>query len=228
MEHYGKRNLCSFINEERKAIQSPTHLSFKTLQEMSEQGIHCSPTRPSTPSTTTSMYSLMPPPSPDSPWTLSPLQTPSPSLLHHCIASLHRHDGNIYSIAASRGLIFTGSTSSRIRVGLREVRAMLAYGNMLFTSHKDYKVRVKKSEPYLEKAHFYCFLGLGNQHKDRVSCMAYYHAEDFIHRVMGQTVKVWRISTAAVNSFVAHDDNVNAIVVNQEDGCVFTCSSMVQ
>ncbi|CAL5359739.1 unnamed protein product [Camellia sinensis] len=253
MEHYGKRNLCSFIDEERKAIQSPTHLSFKTLQEMSEQDIHCSPTRPSTPSTTASMYSLMPPPSPDSPWTLSPLQTPSPSLLHHCIASLRRHDGNIYSIAASRGLVFTGSISSRIRVWRQpdcmergylkassgEVRAMLAYGNMLFTSHKDYKVRVwnittsesfrsKKVRTLPRKSSFLLFPRVsGNQHKDCVSCMAYYHAEGLLYTgSWDKTVKVWRISDGrAVNSFVAHDDNVNAIVVNQEDGCVFTCSS---
>ncbi|KAF5950005.1 hypothetical protein HYC85_011998 [Camellia sinensis] len=253
MEHYGKRNLCSFIDEERKAIQSPTHLSFKTLQEMSEQDIHCSPTRPSTPSTTASMYSPMPPPSPDSPWTLSPLQTPSPSLLHHCIASLHRHDGNIYSIAVSRGLVFTGSISSRIRVWRQpdcmergylkassgEVRAMLAYGNMLFTSHKDYKVRVwnittsesfrsKKVRTLPRKSSFPLFPRVsGNQHKDCVSCMAYYHAEGLLYTgSWDKTVKVWRISDGrAMNSFVAHDDNVNAIVVNQEDGCVFTCSS---
>lgn len=56
-----------------------------------------------------------PPPSPESPWMLSPLRTPSPLLLHHCIASLHRGEGNIYSIAISNGVVFTGSDSCRVR-----------------------------------------------------------------------------------------------------------------
>lgn len=40
------------------------------------------------------------------------------------------------------------------------------------------------------------------------------------------TVKAWNISeNRCVDSFMAHEGNVNAIVINQEDGCVFTCSS---
>ncbi|KAA8525267.1 hypothetical protein F0562_007122 [Nyssa sinensis] len=192
MEYYGKRSLCSFIDEEKKAIQSPTNLSYKTHHhhQLSEQDVHFSPARSSPPPAT--MYSLMPPPSPESPWTLSPLQTPSPSLLYHCIASLHRQDGNIYSIAISKGLVFTGSESSRIRAWRQpdcvergylkassgEVRAILAYEGLLYTGSWD------------------------------------------------KTVKAWRTSDSrCVDSFVAHEDNVNAIVVNQEDGCVFTCSS---
>ncbi|KAM1022457.1 hypothetical protein ACFX13_044104 [Malus domestica] len=42
------------------------------------------------------------------------------------------------------------------------------------------------------------------------------------------TVKAWRVLTKnSVDSFVAHEHDVNAILVNQEDGCVFTCSSDV-
>ncbi|KAF3447327.1 hypothetical protein FNV43_RR12513 [Rhamnella rubrinervis] len=37
------------------------------------------------------------------------LRTPSPSLLYHCIASLYHSEGTVYSIAVSKGLIFTGS-----------------------------------------------------------------------------------------------------------------------
>ncbi|KAM5572724.1 hypothetical protein ABKV19_012665 [Rosa sericea] len=41
-----------------------------------------------------------------------------------------------------------------------------------------------------------------------------------------RTVKAWRLITNhCVDSFVAHEVNVNAMVVNQDDGCVFTCSS---
>ncbi|XP_020413239.1 protein JINGUBANG [Prunus persica] len=41
-----------------------------------------------------------------------------------------------------------------------------------------------------------------------------------------KTVKAWRVLTKnCVDSFVAHEHNVNAILVKQDDGCVFTCSS---
>ena len=146
MEFYGKRNLSSYMDEERKSFnRSSNHSPLRTHQIHDH---HLSPTR--------SMMTVMPPASPDSPWTLSPLHTPSPSLLYHCIASLHRHEGNINSIAVSRGLVFTGSDSSRVRVWRQpdciekgylkassgEVRAILGYGNMLFTTHRDNKIRV--------------------------------------------------------------------------------------
>ncbi|KAK8649956.1 hypothetical protein V6N13_139609 [Hibiscus sabdariffa] len=34
----------------------------------------------------------------------------------HCIASHHRQDSNMHSIAISKGLVFTGSDSKRTRV----------------------------------------------------------------------------------------------------------------
>ncbi|KAF8407085.1 hypothetical protein HHK36_006210 [Tetracentron sinense] len=205
--------------------------------------------RPSSPS----MISLVPP-SPESPWTLSPLHTsPSPSLLHHCIASLYRHEGTIYSIAVSRGIVFTGSESSRIRVWRQpectergnlkassgEVRAILAYGSMLFTTHKDCKIRMwnvsvsenqrSKKITTLPRRSSFLLIPRKNslQHKDCISCLAYYHAEGLLYTgSWDKTVKVWRVSDKrCFDSFVAHEDNVNAVVVNQDDGCVFTCSS---
>lgn len=246
MEFYGKRSLSSYMDEERKAInQSPNRAPLRTHQQISEQDLHLSPTR--------SMMTLMPPPSPESPWTLSPLHTPSPSLLYHCIASLHRHEGNIYSIAVSRGLVFTGSESSRVRVWRQpdciergylkassgEVRAILGYGNMLFTTHRDNKIRMwnvtnsdsfrsKKVSTLPRRSSLFIFPRASPQkHKDCISCMAYYHAEGLLYTgSWDRTVKAWRVSDKqCVDSFVAHEDNVNAIVVNQEDGCLFTCSS---
>ncbi|XP_059644218.1 protein JINGUBANG-like [Cornus florida] len=252
MEYYGKRTLFSFIDEEKKTIQSPTHLyGLQIHQQISEQDGHFSPPRPSTPTST--MYSPLPPPSPESPWTLSPLQTPSPSLLYHCIASRHRQEGNIYSITVSKGVVYTGSESRRIRAWRQpdciergylkassgEVRAILAYGNMLFTSHRDHKVRIwnvtnsdnfrsKKVTTLPRKNSFLLFSrASGHQHKDCVSCMAYYHAEGLLYTgSWDRTVKAWRMSdNRCVDSFLAHEDNVNGLVVNQDDGCVFTCSS---
>ncbi|XP_009612975.1 protein JINGUBANG-like [Nicotiana tomentosiformis] len=256
MEYYGKRSLHSYFDKEKRlSIQSPPRLSFNSHLKLSEHELLYSPSRSSNASATT-MYSLMPPPSTDSPWTLSPLQTPSPSLLYHCIASLHRHEGTIYSIAVSKGIVFTGSESSRIRAWRQpdciergylkascgDVRAILVYGNMLFTSHKDHKIRIwnvnasdhfrGKKITTLPKKNTYSFLKFprsnsSNQHKDCISCMAYYHAEGLLYTgSWDKTVKTWRISdNRCVDSFLAHEDNVNSIIVNQEDGCVFTCSS---
>ncbi|EXB93370.1 Lissencephaly-1-like protein [Morus notabilis] len=200
---------------------------------------------------------MLPPPSPESPWTCSPLQTPSPSLLYHCIASLHRHDGTIHSIAVSNGVVFTGSDSRRIRAwrqpdcterGLLkakfgEVRAILAHGDTLFTCHKDNKIRVwnfnnfasfKKvcSFPRTSSLSFSTLFSRAKNdakrnHKECVSCLAYYHAEGILYTGShDRTVKAWRVSSGkCVDSFLAHEDKVNDILVNQEDGCVFTCSS---
>ncbi|KAK2970496.1 hypothetical protein RJ640_013568 [Escallonia rubra] len=252
MEYYGKRSLFTFIDEEKRAIQSPSHrLSFKSHQHTSEQDVQFSPSRPS--AQAPSLYSLVPSPSPGSPWTLSPLQTPSPSVLYHCVASLHRHEGVVYSIATSRGMVFTGSGSSRIRAWRQadciergylkasrgDVRAIVAYGNTLFSSHKDQKVRIwnitnldnfraKKVATLPKKGPFLMFNSKScQQHKERVSCMAYYHAEGLLYTgSWDKYVKAWRISDSrCVDSFLAHEDVVNAIVVNQDDGCLFTCSS---
>ncbi|KAF8400852.1 hypothetical protein HHK36_014155 [Tetracentron sinense] len=249
MEFHENGILRSFLDEGKRSIQSPTHLPLKTHQQLLEPDPQFSTTRPSS----ASMISLFPP-SPESPRTLSPLQTsPSPYLLHHCIASLHRREGKIFSIAVSRDIIFTGSESRHIRVWRQpecvergyikassgEVRAILAYGNLLFTTHGDYKVRAwnlsvsenfrsKKITTLPRQSSFLLFPRTNtHQHKDCVSCLAYYHEEGLLYTgSWDKTVKVWRVyDKKCVDSFVAHEDNVNAIVVNQEDGCVFTCSS---
>ncbi|KAI5669217.1 hypothetical protein M9H77_19070 [Catharanthus roseus] len=248
MEYYSRKPLYNFMNNEdhhhhKKSPSSPPHLNN-----------NFSPSRSSSNNNNNPIYSLMPPPSPDSPWTLSPHQTPSPSVLYHCIASLHRQEGTIHSIAVSRGIVYTGSESSRIRAWRQpeciergyikashgEVKAILAYGNMIFTSHKDHKVRmwnVTNSENFkakkimtfpkcpslllFHKSSYY------NQHKSFISCMGYYHAEGLLYTgSWDKMVKTWRVSDGrCVDSFLAHEDNVNSIVINQEDGCVFTCSS---
>ncbi|KAG5034372.1 hypothetical protein JHK87_009282 [Glycine soja] len=249
-----KRTLLSLMDTEKpeQPPQSPVHLRVQTHREISEQDVQFSPPRPSSTTTSDGMFPMM---MPDSPWTLSPLPTPSPSLLYHCIASLHRHEGNIYAIAASKGLVFTGSNSSRIRVWKQpdcmdrgylkassgEVRAILAYSNMLFSTHKDHKIRIwtftvsdsfksKKVGTLPRKTSILLFPSRGKntpKHKDSVSCMAYYHSEGLLYTGShDRTVKAWRVSDRkCVDSFVAHEDNVNAILVNQDDGCLFPGSS---
>lgn len=257
-------------------IQSPPPIPIVSEQD-EELNFHSpnsrssSSTTPQNTSSATAMYSSFPPTiisPPDSPWTLSPLQTPSPTVLYQCIASLHRQEGIIHSIGVSSkgSLVYTGSDSNRIRAWRQpecmesgyvkassgEVRCILSYGNnTLFTSHKDLKVRVwnivntsssdhhqffkaKKiiTLPNKSRTRFIITRNKSkkyqqNQHKGLVSCMGYYHAEGILYTgSWDRTVKAWRVSDGrCVDSFVAHEDNINSLVINQEDGCVFTCSS---
>ncbi|XLR48256.1 hypothetical protein HN51_032490 [Arachis hypogaea] len=279
MDFYGnKKSLLSLMtdtenNNEFQQQKSPNinHLRIQTHRDITitrqppqddVNNVQFSSPRTSTSeNTTTTMFPMMSSPThpcPDSPWTLSsisPPPNPSPSLLYHCIASLHRHEGNIYAIAASKGLVFTGSNSARIRVWKQpdcmdkgylkassgEVRAILAYSNTLFSTHKDHKIRIwnftvsdtfksKKVGTLPRKSSFLLF-PRGNQqnpkHKENVSCMAYYHSEGLLYTGShDRTVKAWRVSDRkCVDSFLAHEDNINSMLVNQDDGCLFTSSS---
>lgn len=254
----------SYVSEhdEELNFQSPISRSSSSTQHNTSSAAAAAPA---------AMYSSFPPiiSPPDSPWTLSPLQTPSPTVLYQCIASLHRQEGIIHSIAVSSkgSLVYTGSDSNRIRAWRQpecmesgylkassgEVRCILSYGsNTLFTSHKDLKVRIWNIVNTSSSDHHQFFKAKKiitlpdkgrtrylitryksrkscqqNQHKGFVSCMGYYHAEGILYTgSWDRTVKAWRVSDGrCVDSFVAHEDNINSLVINQEDGCVFTCSS---
>lgn len=72
------------------------------------------------------------------------------------IGSLYREEGHVYSLAASGGLLYTGSDSKNVRVwkNLQEfsgfksssgfVKAIVAFENKIFTGHQDGKIRVWK------------------------------------------------------------------------------------
>jgi hypothetical protein len=95
------------------------------------------------------------------PWTLSHVHTsPSQPFLYHCIASLHCHEGNIFSIVLAQDFLYTGSKSKRIQVRKQpdcteiscirdnsdQVHALLAYGRMPFTTRSDCKIRIWKPQ----------------------------------------------------------------------------------
>ncbi|EPS60256.1 hypothetical protein M569_14548, partial [Genlisea aurea] len=193
--------------------------------------------------------------SPETPWMRSPARaSPSRAFMYHCLVSLHRSDGNILSLAVTKDFIFAGSSSCRVHVFKQpdcvetgciktasgHVRACLSIGKMLVTAHGDCRVRlwdvsaadrtkIKPSKMMtLPKRN--AFLPYGkktNQHRDCISCLAFNGAEKLLYTgSWDRTVRVWRLTEKkCVDCFVAHDGNVNAIVVNQQDGCVFTCSS---
>ncbi|CAL4978771.1 unnamed protein product [Urochloa decumbens] len=97
-----------------------------------------------------------------SPWVQSPLHgrlrfPPSPAAIYHCLAALHRLEGDVHALAVARGVLFTASDSGRVRawaapgcfnrgyldVGRGRVPALAACGGTLVTSHsRDHHVRV--------------------------------------------------------------------------------------
>ncbi|XP_057969325.1 protein JINGUBANG-like [Malania oleifera] len=251
MEIYGKRALRSIMDEERKKIHLGRRVSFGSCQNTSDSTCHIASARTSSASASSIPMSLM---SPETPWALSPAHSsPSPTLLYHCLASVHRHEGNILSIAVSRDFILTGSESSRIyawkqpdciemgyiKANSGKVRAILACGNLLFSAHNDCKIRAwdvtlkenfrpKKIASLPRKNSFLRFPKKNtNQHKDSISCIAYNHVEKILYTgSWDKTVKAWKVlENRCIDSFMAHEGRVNDIVINQLDGCVFTCSS---
>ncbi|EPS71541.1 hypothetical protein M569_03220 [Genlisea aurea] len=257
--HAKKPSLYAFFNDdEAVAPSSPPHhshhLPYPPAYEHHHENLLFSPAR-SPNNSPANIYSFLPPPSPESPWTLSPHSTPSPSLLYHCISALRRHEGTIFSVAVARGLVFTASESARIRAWRQpdctergyfkassgEVRSIVAHGNTIFTSHKDLKVRIWKitAEPetfqakkiaVLPKTRLFFGLlpgGSASRHRDCISCMAYNHTEGLLYTgSWDRTVRAWRISdNTCVDSFNAHEDRINDIAVNQNDGSVFTASN---
>lgn len=242
------------MDEERKSINLPRRLSFGNQQNSHEHNVHHFAPASARPSAASATSIPLRPMSPaETPWTLSPVRTsPTQPLLYHCIASLHRHEGKIFSITLSKDFIFTGSESSRIhawkqpdctevgyiKANSGQVRALLAHGKTLFTTHGDFRIRVwdvstenflpKKITTLPRRNAFLSFSKKSTQlHKDQISCLAYNHEDKLLYTgSWDKMVKAWSINeNRCVDSFVAHEGHVNAIVINQDDGCVFTCSS---
>ncbi|XP_022768845.1 protein JINGUBANG-like [Durio zibethinus] len=81
------------------------------------------------------------------------------------IGSLTREEGHIYSLAATKDLLYTGSDSKNIRVwkNLKEftgfksnsglVKAIVISGEKIFTGHQDGKIRVWKISPKNPSVH---------------------------------------------------------------------------
>lgn len=101
-----------------------------------------------------------------SPWSQHFDENPPQNLPQNgLISSLVREEGHIYSLAASRDLLYTGSDSKNIRVwkNMKEfsafksnsglVKAIIISGEKIFTGHQDGKVRVWKIHPKNPNVH---------------------------------------------------------------------------
>ncbi|KAJ0052333.1 hypothetical protein Pint_02627 [Pistacia integerrima] len=178
---------------------------------MCEEDLQFGSPRIYSPRHSSNVVTLLPLTSPKSPWTLSSFQTPSAWILYSCVASLHRHEGNIFSIALSKGIVFTSSESNRIRawsqpdctdrgsikVSSGEIRAILAHELQAANNTKIVSLAWRITTP-----------------------RGFYTPAPTTKRLS------WRVfDKKCIDSFLAQEGNVNAIVVNQDDGCVFTCST---
>lgn len=80
-----------------------------------------------------------------------------------------------------------------IKANAGEVRAILAYGKVLFTTHSDFKIRVwdvsitegfhpKKITTLPQRSPFFLFSRKNShQHKDYITCLAYNHVEKLLY-----------------------------------------------
>ena len=191
--HLQQTDLWTSMEEQTKSIDLPQNTAVLP------DPIHFpnSPSRPSVPA----------------PWAMSPAPPPSTNhqhFIYHCIASLHRPDGNILSIAMTKEFIFVGSESGRIEswklpectgVGFikarsGEVGAMFGSGRMGFSCHGDYRVRIwevkmgnkrlkaKKISTLPSKRSFLVVRKSSRRlqyHTDCISCLAYNDADKLLY-----------------------------------------------
>ncbi|XP_073121091.1 protein JINGUBANG-like [Henckelia pumila] len=254
MEFTDEKGPCKLkITEARRSVNLP-RISSISQEDDYDGGGDPQPVSARTSCASAASFRLWPTSPETVQWTRTPTnaaQSPAP-LLYHCLASLHRSEGSIFSVYVTKDFIFTGSSSCRIHVwklldcsevgyikaSSGDIRAISGWGRFLFTSHGDGRIRawdVPSAENFRSKKiatlpgrSFFKFpKKSSHQRKNPISCLAYSNMERLLFTgSWDRTVKVWQVSERrCVDSFIAHDGPVNAIVINQEDGCVFTCSS---
>jgi len=155
---FGRRKSFSFFEEDRKSSRPGAHTPVHHQYYARAAGGALL----STSSVPPGPVEVPPTAGGCSPWVQSPLHgrlrfPPSPAAIYHCLAALHRLDGDVHALAVARGLLFTASDSGRVRawaapgcfnrgyldVGRGRVPALAACGGTLVTSHsRDHRVRV--------------------------------------------------------------------------------------
>ncbi|RLN22407.1 hypothetical protein C2845_PM07G39980 [Panicum miliaceum] len=164
---FGRRKSFSFFEEDRKSSRPGAHTPVHQYYARAAGGGR-SPAREAAEPARLSMSSAVPGVEVPivggaaSPWVQSPLHgrlrfPPSPAAIYHCLAALHRLEGDVHALAVARGVLFTASDSGRVRawaapgcfnrgyldVGRGRVPALAAGGGTLVTSHsRDHHVRV--------------------------------------------------------------------------------------
>ncbi|KAL1813104.1 hypothetical protein ACET3Z_023169 [Daucus carota] len=135
--------------------------------------------------------------------------------------SLVREEGHIYSLAATRDLLYTGSDSKNIRVwkSLKEfsafkcnsglVKAIIICGDKIFTGHQDGKVRVWKVQAKNPNVHR--LSGTLPTLMDIFRCSI--KPKNYVEVKRNKT-SVW----------IKHGDAISSLSMNQEKGLLYSAS----
>lgn len=163
--------------------------------------------------------------SPFTPWSNFAVQNPDDYLQklpqNALVGSIVREEGHIYSLAATRDLLYTGSDSKNIRVwkNLKEfsafksnsglVKAIIICGDKIFTGHQDGKVRVWKVQSKNPKVHK--LSGTLPTLMDIFRCSI--KPKNYVEVKRNKT-SVW----------IKHGDAISSLSMNQEKGLLYSAS----
>ncbi|XP_047342141.1 protein JINGUBANG-like [Impatiens glandulifera] len=160
-----------------------------------------------------------------SPWILAPGFVPSSDEYpwYGLIGSLVREEGHVYSLAASGGLLYTGSESKNIRVwknmeefsGFKSssgfVKAVVISGNKIFTGHQDGKIRVWKYSPNKSGSNPYKRVGGLPRTKDYI--MTSFNPKNYV-----QVRRRRRIP------WIKHFDAISCLSLDESQGLLYSGS----
>lgn len=194
------------------------------------------------------------------------------SASHYCLATLKGHSSSIFSLALAGKHIYCGASDGKISVwdrnpsayssqsdnrtvvdGQSAVKSIVVSGDILFTAHNDYKIRVWKIDNLTESQKYKMITVLPTMgdrcmrlfsaknyvkirrnkkctwvhHVDAVSALALSKDTSLLCSVSwDRTLKLWRTSDFKCLESVqnAHDDAINAVVLSN-DGHVYTGSA---
>ncbi|XAR64089.1 [Myosin heavy-chain] kinase [Bertholletia excelsa] len=137
------------------------------------------------------------------------------------IGSLVREEGHIYSLAATRDLLYTGSDSKNIRVWkeMKEysafksnsglVKAIIISGDKIFSGHQDGKVRVWRVNPKTPTIHKRT--GTLPTLMDILKCSI--KPKNYVE-VKGKKTAIW----------IKHTDAISCLAMNEEHGLLYSAS----
>ncbi|KAL8458310.1 hypothetical protein ACS0TY_035981 [Phlomoides rotata] len=172
---------------------------------------------------------------------------------YRCISSVLKKDGQIISVAAANGLIYTGSQVNTIRVWkLPEftecaqlktkasmVVALQVSNDRVYAAYADCKIRVWRRtwEGVVKHVRLATVPTAGSflrgyiagndktKHLGPISSLAINTSDDILYSSsLDKTVKVWRISDfKCIETIQAHPEPINAIAL-ADDGVLYTAS----
>ncbi|KAM1219549.1 protein JINGUBANG-like [Malus sylvestris] len=243
-------------NNNTQNLQSRFFRSISTKDAPSFSNFpYTPPHRTNSPSSHTQSLHASPTASP-----LHPLQSSSPSknpdllTAYRCISSVLKKDGQILSVAASNGLVYTGSASNLIRVwklpeftecGQLKTKACMVVAmevshDKVYAAYGDGKVRVwqRTWDGGLKHVRLatipktgsyvrslYIAAGKDKMHMGAITSLAINVSEDILYSAsIDRTVKVWRISDLKCIETIKAHAGPINEIIIADDGVLYTAS----